>query len=133
MKPLESARVLEHKGFEECSHGRAGKRQLLLMDVETLGELGLSPGAIKENITTEGLPVNGLPIGQFLRIGEAEVEITLPCAPCGLMNDIRPGLQDELLGKRGMLCRVVKPGLVRRGDAIELIEPAQTYHEGPTQ
>lgn len=76
-----------------------------------------------------------MPIGQFLRIGEVEVEITLPCVPCGLMNDIRPGLQDELVGKRGMLCRVVKPGLVRPGDTIALIdEPAaQPSHEGQTQ
>jgi MOSC domain-containing protein YiiM len=35
------------------------------------------------------------------------------------METIRPGLQKELWGRRGMLCRVLGGGMIRRGDAIE--------------
>jgi MOSC domain-containing protein YiiM len=35
-----------------------------------------------------------------------------------LMEEIRAGLMREVVGRRGMLCRVVKSGVVRRGDGI---------------
>jgi MOSC domain-containing protein YiiM len=74
---------------------------------------------IRENITTEGLNVNGLKEGESLRIGDVLLEVTLPCTPCGQMDDLRPGLRREIRGRRGMLCRVVKGGVIRRGDGIE--------------
>ena len=122
MREAQEARALPHKGFEQCAHGRPGKRQLLLMAIETLRELDLAPGILKENVTTEGIQIQDLPRGQMLRIGEATVEITLSCEPCGLMNDVRPGLQEILRGRRGMLCRVVQEGVIRQGDAITKIE-----------
>lgn len=127
MKAVEEARAVEDKGFEHCAHGRPGsKRQILLMDIETLGEFSLEPGALKENITTEGIPLRELPRGQRLSIGEAHLEVTIRCEPCGRMDDVRPGLQEALRGKRGQLCRVVKEGVIHRGDPIELMDPAKT-------
>jgi MOSC domain-containing protein YiiM len=37
------------------------------------------------------------------------------------MDEIRPGLQQELDGKRGMLARVVQTGEVAAGDQVELL------------
>jgi MOSC domain-containing protein YiiM len=76
---------------------------------------------IRENITTEGLNVNGLEIGQQFRIGETRMEVAAVCTPCDLMEKIRPGLRRELWGRRGMLCRVLEGGRIRRGDSIEKI------------
>lgn len=122
MKALHVVRAMADSGLEGCAHGRPGsQRQVLLMDVETLTDLGLAPGVIKENITTQGLDLRSLRNGQRLRIGEALLEVTLPCEPCKLMDDIRPGLQQQLRGRRGMLCRVVQSGLIRPGDAITLL------------
>jgi len=92
------------------------------MEAETLEELGLQPGVVKENITTRGLALHGLKAGQWLRVGEAMLEVTCPCEPCRLMDEIRSGLQRELLGRRGMLCRVVQGGRIRRGDVIEVVD-----------
>jgi MOSC domain-containing protein YiiM len=89
------------------------------VDRETLDALELSPGMIRENITTEGLNVNGLKEGESLRIGEVQLEVTMACTPCGQMDDLRPGLRREIQGRRGMLCRVVKGGVIRPGDGIE--------------
>jgi len=41
--------------------------------------------------------------------------------PCDLLEKIRPGLRRELRGRRGMLCRVIAGGMIRRGDNIERI------------
>ena len=123
MREVEKTLALENRGLEGCLHGRTGSpRQVLLMDMETLMDLGLSPGVVKENITTLGLGLYGLKEGQRLRIGEALLEVTVPCAPCHLMDLIRPGLQQELRGRRGMLSRVVGGGQIRRGDGIQVLD-----------
>jgi MOSC domain-containing protein YiiM len=120
MEELSEAHALNDAGFEGCAHARpASNRQVLLVDRETLEAMNLQPGMIRENITTVGLNVNGLRIGQLLRVGEARLEVTLVCTPCDQMEAIRPGLRKELWGRRGMLCRVLEGGLIRRGDSID--------------
>jgi MOSC domain-containing protein YiiM len=120
MEEAREARVLADFGLEGCAHAQpGGTRQILLVDRETLEAMDLQPGILRENITTDGLNVNSLPIGQQLRIGEALLEVTLVCTPCNQMERIRPGLRKELWGRRGMLCRVLEGGIIRSSDAIE--------------
>jgi len=122
MAELAEVCAVEDSGLEGCAHARAGsKRQVLLMDNETLEGMDLRPGSIRENITTQGLNVNGLALGQRLRVGEARLEVSAVCTPCDQMEKIRPGLRRELRGRRGMLCRVIVGGTIRRGDTIEKI------------
>ena len=92
---------------------------MLLMDIETLRALDLSPGMVRENITTEGLEVNALRVGQKLRVGEVELQVSLVCAPCEEIEKLRAGLQEQMVGRRGMLCRVLRGGMVKSGDPIE--------------
>ena len=120
MEELREGRILGDFGLEGCAHGQAGRsRQILLLDRETLEAMELTPGILRENITTDGLNVNSLSIGQQLRIGDARLEVTMVCTPCNQMERIRPGLRKELWGRRGMLCRVLEGGTVRPGDPIE--------------
>jgi MOSC domain-containing protein YiiM len=121
MREVETAQALADCGLEGCRHARPGsRRQLLLVDRETLDSFGLQPGQIRENVTTMGLPVSDLSAGQRLQIGEAVLEVTGPCEPCSRMDEIRMGLQQGLRGQRGILCRVIAPGRIRRGDNIQL-------------
>jgi MOSC domain-containing protein YiiM len=122
MVEIEEIRALEDLGLAGCAHARTGSpRQVLLVDSETLELMDLQPGIIRENITTRGINVNGLPVGQRLRVGEAQLEVSVICTSCDLLEKIRPGLRRELRGRRGMLCRVVAGGMIRRGDNIERI------------
>ena len=122
MKEIEEAEAVQNKGLKGCIHGRPNsKRQVSLMDIETLQKLGIPPGAVKENVTTRGLDFRRLEPGQHLRIGGSLLEITLPCDPCSRMDEIRQGLQEELRGQRGWLCRVIEGGTIRRGDRIEVL------------
>lgn len=122
MEEAEEVTAVEDFGFEGCSHARAGsKRQLLLVDRETLDAVDLPPGSIRENVTTEGLNVNGLAVGQRLQVGDARLEVSAVCTPCDQLEKVRPGLRKELWGRRGMLCRVLAGGLIRRGDPIAKI------------
>jgi len=120
MEELPEVAAIQEVGFQGCSHKSPGaQRQVLLVDRESLDALDLGPGMIRENITTEGLNVNGLRPGEFLRVGEAQLQVTMVCTPCGQMEDLRPGLRKEIRGRRGMLCRIVKGGTIRQGDSIE--------------
>jgi molybdopterin adenylyltransferase len=121
MEPLESARVFENEGVEGCAHRRGGKRNVLFVAAEDLEALGVSPGAVKENFTIRGADVMKWPVGQRLAIGDAEFEISMVCDPCELMEEIRPGLQAEIEGRRGMLARVLKKGKVSVGDQLQLL------------
>src|SRR5262249_28395754 len=121
MRELEEVKVEANRGFVGCIHGRpGGRRQVLVMDVETLGRLGLPSGIVKENITTRGLALGELQSGQRLRAGEVLLEVTVPCETCQRMEEIRQGRRQELRGRRGILCRVVEAGRIRRGDTIEV-------------
>jgi MOSC domain-containing protein YiiM len=120
MEELREARILADFGLKGCAHAHEGSgRQVLLVDRETVEAMELTPGILRENITTDGLNVNSLQMGQQLRIGNARLQVTMVCTPCNQMERIRPGLRKELWGRRGMLCRVLQGGLIRPGDPIE--------------
>jgi MOSC domain-containing protein YiiM len=121
MEELDTARVFENEGVEGCAHRRGGKRNVLFVAAEDLESLDVPPGRVKENFTVRGADVMNWPIGQRLQIGDAEFEISMVCDPCELMEEIRPGLQGELEGKRGMLAKVVTTGRVTQGDQITLL------------
>jgi MOSC domain-containing protein YiiM len=111
-------------GFEGCAHvSPGGKRQVLLVDRETLDALALGPRMIRENITTYRRNVNGLRLGESLTLGEVLPEVTMVCTPCGQMDDLRPGLRKEIRARRGMLCRIVKGETIRQGDRIQKFGP----------
>jgi MOSC domain-containing protein YiiM len=121
MQSLPTARVIADAGFEGCAHARpGGKRQVLLVDAETLQEMDLAPGIIRENITTEGLSVNALKIGQKVLIGKVELQVSAVCEPCGELEKVRAGLQAEIVGKRGMLCKVLRGGMIQPGETIQV-------------
>jgi len=125
MKAVDQATAVANQGFEGCLHGRHGsKRQVLLVDTETLAEFGIEPGMVRENITTVGLNVADLKAEQRLVIGGAVLEVTIPCEPCHQMDEIRMGLQEALRDRRGVLCRVIQGGRISRGDEIEVREAA---------
>jgi MOSC domain-containing protein YiiM len=121
MEELSEARVVENAGLAGCAHARPrGKRQVLFMDIETLHAMGLAPGMVRENITTEGLDVNRLRVGERLRVGDLELEVSVVCEPCDKLEKLRAGLKDEMVGRRGMLCRVLRGGTVKPGERIDL-------------
>jgi MOSC domain-containing protein YiiM len=120
MEALETAEVLED-GLEGCAHRRAGKRSVLFVAAEDLEALGVEHGAVKENFTVRGAEVMKWPLGQRVTAGDAEFEISMVCDPCHLMEEIRPGLQAELEGRRGMLASVIRTGTVAVGDELRLL------------
>ena len=120
MESLEAAEIVED-GVDGCAHRRAGKRSVLFVAAEDLDAVGVEPGVVRENFTVRGADLMRWPVGQRVAVGEAEFEVSMVCDPCHLMEEIRPGLQAEIDGRRGMLASVVTPGRVAVGDAVRAL------------
>ncbi len=122
--PVATAHAIENLGLQGDRHAKPdSKRQVLLIEAETLEKLELHVGDVRENITTRGIDLMKLPAGTQLAVGEAILQLTLECEPCKMMDDLRPGLREILQGQRGMLARVLRGGVIRVGDAIHVEAP----------
>jgi MOSC domain-containing protein YiiM len=119
-EPRERVRAIESQGFEGCAHANPPRREVLLASKEHLDAVGVDLGAIRENVTVEGVDVHEWPVGQRVRVGDALLEITMVCDPCSRMDELRPGLRAEIDGRRGMLAHIVEGGEIALGDAVEL-------------
>ena len=125
-KIVQSANFVAGLGIEGDRHATEREErqayQVLIVDNETLQDLGLEPGVIKEQVTSTGIDVASLELGRQLALGDdVVIEITKDASPCSRMEEIRPGLQSELEGRRGMLASIVTGGTVNVGDAIRLL------------
>lgn len=90
-------------------------------------ELGypIRPGAFGENLTTSGLDLNEAVIGERWRVGTAEFEVSCPRVPCATFQDFLGEPQwvkrFTAQGRVGTYLRVLVPGEVAAGQAIELL------------
>jgi len=94
------------------------------------GHAGLGPGAIGENVTTEGIELARLAVGARLEIGdEVVLEITGPANPCDVIRGAfvagKSGRVSILLHPDDfrMYARVLSKGEIRTGDAIRVLPP----------
>jgi len=121
------ANLVQDMGIEGDIHysDRLNRRdfQVLLIDSDVLDDLQISYGAVKENITVQGFEIFSLLPGQKLAVGnDVILQISKICLPCSRMEDIRLGLEKDLIGKRGMLASVIHGGSIRIGDKITFAE-----------
>jgi MOSC domain-containing protein YiiM len=107
---------------------------VLLMPRETIEALDregwpVRPGDLGENLTTEGVAYAAMGPGRRLQVGEIVLEVTRACDPCTNLYKLPyvgpqkgPAFLKVMLGRRGWYAKVLRPGTVHPGDAIELLE-----------
>lgn len=124
--PVSSARIV--KDGLEGDHGRSGKRAVTLIQAEHLPAIAalahrgaVTPEFLRRNIVVSGINLTALRNHQ-LRMGEVELEITAPCAPCSRMEAaLGPGGYNAMRGHGGWCAQVVSPGMVSIGDMVERV------------
>ncbi|MCB9833894.1 MAG: MOSC domain-containing protein [Planctomycetes bacterium] len=132
---------VRHRSRVRADAEQPNLRQVHLIQAELLDDLAargfaVAPGQLGENLSTRGIDLLALGRGTRLRLGaEAEVEISGLRNPCQQLDDFLPGLQaavleraadGSLVRKAGVMAIVLRDGVVRPGDPIEVIPP-----EGP--
>src|SRR3990172_9037989 len=102
MLPVEACQAVEGMGLaQDAAFGRS-KRQVLLIESETLQAFGIQPGDVRENVTVEGLALSQLTPSTRLSAGQVVLEVVGLCAPCNRMDEVRQGLQVELQEARAL-------------------------------
>ncbi len=120
-------------------HGGPLKAILMIASevVDALRERGypLFYGAMGENLTTRGIDIRQIRLGDQFRAGGAILEITQPRGPCTALDVYGESLKLEIYdqkvkqrdctsprwGMSGFYASVVAPGPVRAGDAVSLV------------
>jgi MOSC domain-containing protein YiiM len=124
---VESAELVADHGLQGDSHaGRDPDRQVSLFATETMREIQnegfeISAGSLSANLFTENIALNSLAPGARLRIGDAIIEIAEARKPCRSITKIDNRLPKRLFGQCGQVGRIVKSGMARVGDDVEIM------------
>lgn len=110
-------KALHHYAFDhyEAWRGELGRQHPMLA----------RPGAFGENLSSHGITESTLCMGDRLRIGSVLVEVSQARQPCWKLNDrfgwngMARRVQDSM--RTGWYYRVLEPGVLQVGDAIELV------------
>lgn len=114
-------------GIVGDAHASNWHRQISLLGVESIDKMiamgaEVSPGSFAENITTEGIDLRKIPIGDRLRIGEnVELEITQRGKECHNRCEIYEQVGDCVMPREGVFAKVIRPGKIRAGDTAEVL------------
>jgi MOSC domain-containing protein YiiM len=111
-----------HGGPDQAVYAYASEDIVFWSDVTGLD---LGPGAFGENLTTAGIDVSGVRIGERWRIGTVELRVTGPRIPCFKLEariGVR-GFQKQFLhaGRPGAYFAIAEEGELRAGDAVEVV------------
>lgn len=88
---------------------------------ETTAQLGVElPWHTRRANILLDAPRLGPWIGRTVRIGEVVIEITGETLPCGLMDELSPGLRTALApdARGGVHGRILRGGVIRVGDKV---------------
>ena len=117
--PVPEIQLKFRHGIVGDAHAGDWHRQISLLAEESVDTMRascpipLDPGVFAENINTEGIDLKHLPVGTHLRIGETECHSD--CA-------IKQAVGRCVMPTEGIFAVVVREGVVRPGDEIEILE-----------
>ena len=137
MQELAEAEVTLDGGVADDFRGRAGRRQVTVLSLESWQAACREAGRTELPWTTRraNLLVTGVDLaaGGVLRIGAVELEVTGETAPCERMDEACPGLRGALTPawRGGVTCRVRQPGSLAPGVPVSVLPAAEPAGAAP--
>ena len=130
---ISAARLVEEWGIDGDVHAGNWHRQISLLAMESIEKmrakgLNVRPGAFAENITTEGIDIPNLSVGDRLRIGETELEVTQIGKECHTKCAIYYRAGDCVMPREGIFARVVHGGKISAGDGVDVTPVMVSSH-----
>jgi molybdopterin adenylyltransferase len=121
--------VSQDYGLEGDAHADCSThRQVSLLAMESIDKMRaqgfqVGPGDFAENITTEDLDLVSLPVGTRLAVGrDTLLEVTQIGKQCHGGCAIFLEVGKCIMPREGIFARVVRGGVIRAGDSIEVID-----------
>ena len=133
-QPVASALLLPGYGIQGDAHAGDALRQVSLLSWESIKRQNtcikidthnkpLVPGDFAENITTRGILLSILSLGDVLKIGQSVlVRVSKIGKECHAYCEIYKRLGDCIMPKEGIFAEVVEGGLIYTGDFIEIVK-----------
>ncbi len=118
---------IENFGLKDDAHAGNWHRQVSLLSQESINKMieqgveNLTSGSFAENITTSGIELYSLPVGTVLKIGETTQRVTQIGKTCHSKCAIFQKIGKCVMPNEGIFTEVLKGGVVRPGDTIEVI------------
>lgn len=127
-KPVEKIELKPEWGIVGDAHAGNWHRQVSLLSFEKIDEFrkrgaDVEYGAFGENIVCEGFDLSRLTVGTRFQIGDALLELTQIGKACHSHCEIYKTMGDCIMPREGVFTIVLKPGIVKPGDEIKMIEP----------
>jgi MOSC domain-containing protein YiiM len=126
-KSVESGLIKEEFGLVDDAHADCTThRQISLLaeeSIEKMRQMGLKvgPGDFAENLTTKGIDLPALPIGTRLQVGrEVLLEVSQIGKECHTRCAIFQQVGTCVMPLEGVFARVIRGGVVKPGDLIEV-------------
>lgn len=129
VQAVEIITVSENKGIEGDHYsGQNGNRHVTLIQAEHLPVVAaltdrttLDPALLRRNIVVSGLNLLALKDKQ-IQLGDVVLQITGQCHPCSKMETaLGPGGYNAMRGHGGMTAKVIKGGVIKNGDVVNVI------------
>ena len=113
-------------------NGRGGKREVTLIQWEHLAVIAsvlnieeMDVAILRRNIAVSGINLLALRQQRF-QIGSAILEGVDPCHPCSKMEALLgAGGYNAMRGHGGITARVIRPGVIRCGDRVNMLPNPQ--------
>ena len=124
-KNVVSAELKENWGIVGDAHAGPGLRQVSLLSLEAIERFQKSgakvqPGDFAENITTQGMDLEKVKVGDRLMIGEGIfLEISQIGKECHDTCEIFREVGNCIMPTQGLFARVITSGIIRTGDGIK--------------
>jgi MOSC domain-containing protein YiiM len=125
-----------HGGPDKAVHLYSARHYATLAQQFPHAAAQLVAGSLGENLSTAGLDETMVRIGEVWQLGDAQLQVCQPRNPCWKIDErfgcdgMAAFIARSLL--TGWYLRVVRPGMVKPGDTLDLLEPAvgaPTLHE----
>lgn len=126
--PVQSVQLVEDYGIEGDAHAGPWHRQVSFLAAESIEKarrrgLDVTFGNFAENVATEGIEWEEIPVGTRLALGDAvQVEITQKGKVCHNKCAIYYMAGDCIMPREGIFAKVLKGGEIRCGESIRILE-----------
>ncbi len=123
----ESVLIADH-GLEDDAHAGKWHRQVSFLAAESIDKakergLDVGFGDFAENIATEGIDWQNIPVGTLIQLGKsALVEITQIGKECHNKCAIYYKAGDCIMPREGIFARVLKGGKIRCGETVQILD-----------
>lgn len=124
-RPVPKCLLVAGSGLEGDAHAGPWHRQVSLLARESIDKMkeygldDLEPGIFAENLTTQGLVLNTLPVGERLKIGPCVLRVTQIGKECAGPCEIARRVGRCVMPTEGIFAEVLVGGEIAPGAPIE--------------